>query len=212
MKVSTVACVFGALIAREVTGKNILDIGGGTGLLPLMIAQKNKNATIDSIEIDKDAYEQMAENFSLSPWKDRLKAYHGDFLNYNFSRKYELIISNPPFFQHHLQTKNTAVNLARHRDHLLNKISEIASGKAHVWLLLPEFEMKLTEGLFNQNGYYVNKCIAIKNFTNGNVLVKANCFTKEEKEIYEEKLVIRKDRDTYTSRFLQLLKDYYLHL
>src|SRR4051812_39995731 len=86
MKVTTDACAFGAWAASSIKNKNIpnvLDIGTGTGLLSLMIAQQ-VNASIDAIELDENTFEEAKENFSSSPWKGRMRAIHGDALTYNF--------------------------------------------------------------------------------------------------------------------------------
>src|SRR6478672_11745355 len=102
MKVCTDACIFGAWVSNTIAGRlhagNCLDIGTGTGLLALMAAQKS-TLHIDSIEIEKNAYVQAGENFSKSPWKDRIEIFHGDINAFSVTKKYDLIISNPPFFE-----------------------------------------------------------------------------------------------------------------
>src|SRR5262245_3491214 len=111
MKVTTDSCLFGAWVAsRESaarsspgTRRRILDIGGGTGLLALMLAQRT-NAFIDSIEIDKDAFQQAEENVKASPWSDRISLYHGDAREFSFQHKYQTIICNPPFYEKELKS------------------------------------------------------------------------------------------------------------
>ena len=100
MKVCTDACLFGAWIASEIAGnkiKSVLDIGAGTGLLSLMIAQ-GSDAHIDAVEIDNEAFLQAVENFKSSPWKDRLYARHCAIQVYDPGHRYDLIVSNPPFY------------------------------------------------------------------------------------------------------------------
>ena len=101
MKVCTDACLFGAwvankLVQNKITAKNILDIGCGTGLLSLMLAQKT-NAVIDSVEIDASAFDQAKQNISLSSWKEKIQLYHNSINNFEPLTRYDFIICNPPF-------------------------------------------------------------------------------------------------------------------
>eukprot|EP01136_Pigoraptor_vietnamica_P012822 Opistho-1_new@53158 len=98
MKVSTDACIQGAWtpIANDVV--HVLDIGTGTGLLSLMLAQRNSNIHIDAIELDADAARQAQENISASPWADRVDVMQGDVTAYQFAKQYDMVICNPPFF------------------------------------------------------------------------------------------------------------------
>src|SRR5205085_2984467 len=102
MKVSTDACIQGAWTPIEPFVKNVLDIGTGTGLLSLMVAQRNNHILIDAIELDENAAQQATENIHASPWGDRINIVNGDIRNYTFNRQYDLIICNPPFFQNSL--------------------------------------------------------------------------------------------------------------
>jgi tRNA1Val (adenine37-N6)-methyltransferase len=120
MKVTTDACLFGAWVAKEVGGQKsevetILDIGTGTGLLSLMLAQKT-NATIDSVEIDEAAAEQAQENANASLWKDRIFVMPGDAkdMAYTFCKNFDIIISNPPFYENELTSSDHQKNLAHH--------------------------------------------------------------------------------------------------
>ena len=107
MKVTTDSCVFGAWAAKQIKqleekpGK-VLDIGCGTGLLSLMIAQINKT-TIDAVEIEENAFQQANENISNSPWHDLIQTHHADILNFQPEVKYDCIITNPPFYENELK-------------------------------------------------------------------------------------------------------------
>ncbi|HLO81883.1 MAG TPA: methyltransferase, partial [Chitinophagaceae bacterium] len=117
-KVSTDACLFGAWTAKHCRpAVNILDIGAGTGLLMLMMAQQHE-ALIDGIEIEKDCAGQMRENLLSSPWKERLNGIEADVKIHPFEKKYDLIISNPPFYEKQLQAADTSKNLAWHSSEL----------------------------------------------------------------------------------------------
>ena len=106
MKVCTDSCLFGAWIAAKIAKryldpKRILDIGTGTGLLSLLLAQKT-DARIDAVEIAGEAFNQSKENFSASPWSEKITAYHADIKSWNAPSKYDLLICNPPFFENDL--------------------------------------------------------------------------------------------------------------
>ena len=142
MKVCTDSCVFGAWAANLANTKNrILDIGAGTGLLMLMLAQKSLSK-IDGIEIEPGCYQQLKSNLALSPWNDRLQAFEGDVRGYPFTEKYDFIISNPPFFSSDLLSKSGTNRIARHSLELnLHQLFRIVTGlltvDGHFALLLP---------------------------------------------------------------------------
>ncbi|MEP6616520.1 MAG: methyltransferase, partial [Ginsengibacter sp.] len=134
MKVCTDACVFGGWLANKMTiigrdSQNFLDIGTGTGLLSLMVAQKS-SVEIDAIEIEENAFVQARENFRSSPWSKVLHAIHGDVTTYPFRKKYDLIICNPPFYESDLRSPDDKKNQARHDeslrlDELVNVVSNL---------------------------------------------------------------------------------------
>jgi len=118
MKVGTDGVLLGAWTAVN-NAARILDIGTGTGLIALMLAQRS-NSMVDAVEIDNLAFVEARFNFEQSPWSDRLRAFYSDFLTFTTlpSASYDLIVSNPPFFIDSLKTKNAALSVARHNDAL----------------------------------------------------------------------------------------------
>lgn len=121
MKIGTDSVLLGAWTSIEYKANSILDIGAGTGILSLMMAQRSSAEIIDAIEIDDEAYEQCVENFENSPWADRLFCYHASLEEFvaEIDNKYDLIISNPPFFEGSLDRsdKNPRA-IARTNDYL----------------------------------------------------------------------------------------------
>jgi len=118
MKIGTDAVLLGAWVFLENEIDSILDVGSGTGIIALMLAQRSFALIIDAVEIDNDAYEQTVTNFENSNWGDRLYCYHSSFQNFadeiaEEDETYDLIISNPPFYTDEFEYKNDARNKAR---------------------------------------------------------------------------------------------------
>ena len=222
MKVTTDACLFGAWCASEIKETevkvvNALDIGAGTGLLSLMLAQQN-NIEIDAVEIDEKAALQASENFESSPWKNRLKIIHGNILNLPLPRKYDCIISNPPFYENELQSGNALRNTAHHShqlklEELLDIINEKLEDNGLFYLLLPFKRQAETERLLQQKNLFAVKEVWVYPSTQHapfRLLIKGAKKAPLQKVMY--RLDIKNDSGKYTSEFIALLKEYYLYL
>ena len=138
MKVGTDAVLLGAWSALDHTPKTILDIGAGTGILALMMAQRSSAELIDALEIDADAYEQCVHNFETSDWGDRLFCYHAsleEFVN-EIDDTYDLIISNPPFYTDSYKSGNEMRNKARFEEALpFEELLDLFTQIARSWLI-----------------------------------------------------------------------------
>lgn len=222
MKVCTDSCILGAFAAEQIalkklTPENILDIGGGTGLLSLMLAQKT-NAQIDAVEIQKNCFVQMSENFSASPWNHSVNAIQSDILQWNPGKKYDLIISNPPFFENDLKGSDYGKSIAMHDSGLrLNELlqcihSNIAEDGRFIVMIAANrreyFEQELSE-----NHASITSMLELKHragratfriIYSGNFASPANNYQTRELAIEDDK--------GYTNDFKNLLKDYYLNL
>src|ERR1044071_239510 len=118
MKVCTDACILGAWFAAKIPEySTVLDVGSGTGLLMMMLAQKTRSE-IYGIEIDLPSYKQLKENISQNKWKERLKVFPGDARTYAFPVKYDFIITNPPFFENDLPAETEREQVAKHSKQL----------------------------------------------------------------------------------------------
>lgn len=218
MKVCTDACILGAWFAAKVPEySTILDIGSGTGLLMLMIAQQN-NAEIHGIEIDLNAYKQLKENISQSKWKDRLKVLPGDARSYHFPLKYDFIISNPPFFENDLESESENEQLAKHSKQLtLSELVEAIDGnlEAHggFGVLLPFHRWEYFDRLANQKGFHLTEKLFVKQTPNHSYFRAILHYSRsKENFVPENELVIQISRDQYSEEFKELLKGYYLAL
>ena len=145
MKVTTDACLFGAWATNEMQGLNlahILDMGTGTGLLALMVAQKT-HASIDAVEIDPAAAEEAEENIKKSPWLDRIRLMQQDIRTFVPGKLYDVIICNPPFYENELASENVKKNLAHHNTEwslreVFDNIYRLLNAKGTFFLLLTE--------------------------------------------------------------------------
>ena len=219
MKVCTDACLFGAWIAQYISTKklvanSVLDIGTGTGLLSLMLAQKVGTAMIDAIEIDPETVQQAAHNFALSPWGNRLNSIEGDVKNISTPNKYSLIISNPPFFEHDLKSTVRSRNVALHDTSLtLSELSFsvrenlLEGGKFAV--LLPFHRSTYFEQLAKDNGLFLEHKVLVRQTDKHDYFRAMQLFGRTEVSTAESELSIKVNGE-YTDEFVEILSDYYL--
>ncbi len=219
MKVCTDACLFGAWVAKQFEKDQphrILDIGTGTGLLPLMLAQK-LGGTIETIEIDEGAYLQASDNISKSKWIERINLIHADVRQYNFMHPFDLIMSNPPFYENDLLTAKAISNMAKHDETLtLEALLSIAALHLSVdgsFAALVPYDRAayFTSAAANFNLFLFN-IAHVKQSTNHRYFRSMIVFKKYPSLNINEKELSIKDGDNYTTDFTELLKDYYLYL
>lgn len=221
MKVCTDACLLGAWTAKKInidhkTADTILDVGTGTGLLALMLAQKT-TADIDAIELNTEAAAQAQENVESSPWADRIHVHQGDVINFEPVKKYDLVISNPPFFENDLQSAIVAKNEAMHSITLtLEDLSKVisanlkADGLASV--MLPFAREEFFKIVAQSTGLYPQEILKVRQTPRHSFFRSLFLLSKDKQEVIEEELVIKDEKANYTPEFLDLLQDYYLKL
>lgn len=216
MKVTTDACIQGAWTPLTFEAKRILDIGTGTGLLALMLAQKPSGTTIKGVELDYKAARQAEQNFRSSPWAERLSVEFTDIKEYTATVKYDLIISNPPFFNNSLQGPNAEKNRARHTEtlsyeELFNAIDRNLTDNGLASVLLPCPETELWGKLVTENGWHIHQLLQIKDNDNAPIKRMVFLFGRMSPNIRQSQLlVIKKTDGAYTDIFKQLLGPYYL--
>lgn len=216
MKVGTLACILGAHAFND-NPRRILDIGTGTGLLSLMMAQRFPDARIEAIEIEESAFRQAKTNIQKSPWRERIEVCHQDFLAFSPSAKYDLIISNPPFFEKHLTSPDEKINLARHNvqlpfDKLIEKLNELLEVDGIFYVLLPLFEMNKLEKLALTNSLFAANKLHILNQPGKSPKAVICGFSMNNTGTVSSQLAIKNTDNEYSREFKELLKAFYLHL
>jgi len=194
-----------------------LDIGCGSGLLSIMVAQRFPNINICAVDIIETVLENAKFNLSNSPFSNSFQTINGDYLQTNFKNTYDLIICNPPFFKNHLKSPNDFKNSYLHNDsmpfeNLVEKTTTLMNSKSMFWILLPPYQMSILESISIQNNLSIFKKIEI--FSHSNKLFRLiYCFTKENySEPIEEKLILFDTNKNMTEEFRSLMAEYYLNL
>ena len=223
MKVCTDACLFGAWAAADAqiqTAKNILDIGSGTGLLSLMLAQQTA-AHITAIEIEADAFQQTKANFDLSPWKERLDVIHNsiqDYASNNNQNLFDCIITNPPFYEQDLNSPDNAKNLASHStalpwDELVKSVATLLQENGAWFVLVPTLRAYTMQKLALMNGLQLSEeCLMYNDAKHLPIRAMLKFLKQKEAVIQRKKIIIKNADQSYTAEFSSYLKDYYLHL
>jgi tRNA1Val (adenine37-N6)-methyltransferase len=219
MKVCTDACVLGAWADVGVGGR-LLDIGTGTGLLALMVAQRNASAQIDGVEIDDAAFGQAVDNVTDSPFADRVRVHHQSIQAFaalvTNKQQYDRILTNPPFYTNQLRSPDMAVNRALHTDDLpfgdlLSAVRQLLRPDGQWWVLLPPHEMTQLTTLAQSNGLYPFHQLDLRHHAQKPVFRQVAGFSFTEKPVELHALAVYEiDGRTYTDAFRNLLRDYYL--
>lgn len=217
MKVGTDAVLLGSWIEPR-DAQRILDVGTGTGLIALMLAQKSE-ALIDAVDIDEGAYRQARENFLLSPWFFQLTPIHAAFQDFAANSKYgyDLIVSNPPYFHHASKPTGEARTAARHTDQLayedlIEGVKKLLHPNGRFCVILPFKEGMDFLDLAQQRGLFCQRLARIKTKPG-----------KPEKRIMiefgfrfgvmtEEEIVIQEEDNTFSAQYIRMTEDYYINL
>jgi tRNA1Val (adenine37-N6)-methyltransferase len=219
MKVCTDACILGAWFAQKTPAwSRVLDIGSGTGLLMLMLAQKHKGE-IRGIELDLDAYRQLKDNIGQSPWKQMLKVFPGDVRSFSFTGKFDFIITNPPFFEGDLAAASTAANIAKHSKELtlaelLAVIDANLSPEGSFGILLPYHrEAEFAALASDRYRFYLREKLLVRQTPKHDFFRSILYFSRfRESFSPTSELIIQESEGVYTPEFVDLMKDYYLYL
>jgi tRNA1Val (adenine37-N6)-methyltransferase len=221
MKVCTDACIQGAYTARylnrnKTTVPAILDIGAGTGLLSLMLAQQT-SSLITAIELDPEAAKQATRNFIDSPWASRLQLTETDIRKLPADQHFDFIITNPPFYEAALKSGHSKKDQAMHATNLsyqdlLQAINKLLSAAGEVSVLLPFQEFDDFLKLAEQSGLHLKQRLNIRQTTRHNYFRSVGIFCRDATSITLHELSIHDESRNYTSDFVDLLQPYYLYL
>ena len=219
MKVGTDGILLGAWTPFDHKPCSILDVGAGTGLISLMLAQRSKADTIDAIEIDESAYEECVDNFERSDWSDRLFCYHASFLEFvaEIDDQYDLIVSNPPFYDDDFKTGDDQRFLARFSDalpmkHLLFGVSKLLSRSGVFSAIIPFKEEDKFLDYAKEVGLYPSQILRTKGRPNSKIKRSLLSLSFLESEVEINELIIETDRHNYTTEFKALTSDFYLNM
>lgn len=220
MKVGTDGVLLGSWTSIENNPFSILDIGTGTGIIALMLAQRSHAEQIDALEIDEDAYEQATDNFENSPWNDRLFCFHAGLDEFveEPEDEYDLIVSNPPFYSEDYKSSNDQRDLARFQDampfeDLIEAAALLLSENGIFSAIIPFKEEEKFLTLANEYELYPLKITRVKGTPTTEIKRSLLAFSRNLTIDFPiDELVIETARHIYTPEYIALTKDFYLKM
>lgn len=217
MKINTDAVLLGALTNLEET-KRILDIGTGTGVIALMLAQRNHEAFFDAIDIDATAFEKSSLNFANSLFHERLKAHHAGFLEFfdtHPALKYDLIISNPPYFLNALQSPKEKRNLSKHTNEqffmdLMRVANHHLNDSGRMEIIVPVDISLMLQELAPDYHLYPQHCYKIRSYPDKATIRHIISFSKSNNQDLEFKdFSIYAQQGVHSMQYRAALKDFF---
>lgn len=226
MKIGTDGVLLGAWTSVDNNPFSIIDIGAGTGIITLMLAQRSFAENIEAIEIDADAYEQCVENFEASDWGDRLFCFHAGLDEFvdeyatedtDNDELYDLIVSNPPFYSEEVSSGNEARDMARQNqslpfDELLTGVSKLLSVNGVFSTIIPFKEEESVVAIAKSVGLLPKRITRVKGNPTSEIKRSLLEFHRSKKSIETNELIIEEKRHQYTQEYINLTKDFYLKM
>ena len=220
MKIGTDGVLLGAWTPIEKNPYSILDIGTGTGIIALMLAQRSTAEQIDALEIDEDAYEQATDNFENSPWNDRLFCFHAGLDEFveDPEDEYDLIVSNPPFYSEDYKSSNEQRDLARFQDampfeDLIEAAALLLSENGIFSVIIPFKEEEKFIDLCAEVELFPLKVTRVKGIPTSEIKRSLLAFSRNETSNFPiDELIIEIARHIYTPEYIALTQDFYLKM
>lgn len=222
MKVGTDGVLLGTWAHAGNNTSKILDIGTGCGLISIIMAQRNPYAEIHGIEIDSGAVEEATENVSASPWYNRIKIIQSDILKYDTEKKYDIIVSNPPFFANSLISPDGARTLARHcaslpLDKLFESVSKLLEVEGKFSFIFPADRITEIESSIESHNMKLTRMCKVYPTTTHTTPKRLLCEcmhrnSRTENTCKMENLSIEISRHQYTDEYIALTRDFYLNM
>jgi tRNA1Val (adenine37-N6)-methyltransferase len=214
MKISTDAVMLGAL-AKTSSPKEILDIGTGTGVIALMLAQRYAGAKIQAVEIDPQAATQASENFRANVFSDRMKLWEGRFQDFQTPQQYDLIVSNPPYFPDHLKSSDAQRKLALHTDELsfddlLGKVEVLLTEAGKFWLILPPRQMQDFQEKAKKFGLFLEAKFTLQDKPGMRIQREICAFSRTEAEFETTAIFIKNEDGSPHESYARLVSGFLL--
>ncbi|WP_310594481.1 methyltransferase [Flavobacterium sp.] len=220
MKIGTDGVLLGAWAPVEQNPFSILDIGTGTGIIALMLAQRSTAQQIDALEIDEQAYEQATDNFENSPWNDRLFCFHAglDEFMKEPEDEYDLIVSNPPFYAEDYKTNNDQRDLARFQDalpfeDLIEAADLLLSENGILAVIIPFKEEDRFLAIAKEFELYPTRITRVKGTPTAEIKRSLLALSRNKTTLFSiDELTIEIGRHEYTPEYIALTQDFYLKM
>ncbi|XLS29664.1 tRNA1(Val) (adenine(37)-N6)-methyltransferase [Flavobacteriaceae bacterium M23B6Z8] len=219
MKVGTDGVLLGAWTPVEHQPFSILDIGAGTGLIALMLAQRTHAEIIDALEVNPDSYEQCVENFEASSWNDRLFCYHASLEEFvqEVDDTYDLIVSNPPFYTETYTSGDKARDIARQQqsmppEELFHAVSKLLAPNGVFSIIIPYKDQDHILQIASQYALYSFKITNVRGTPQSAFKRSLLAFSHQQREIEKTTLTIETERHKYTNEYCDLTRDFYLKM
>lgn len=222
MKIGTDGVLLGAWCSLKHKPNAILDVGTGTGVIALQLAQRSLAETIDAVEVDENAYEQAVENFENSDWSDRLFCYHSSFEEFakemaEEEEEYDLIVSNPPFYSDNYTSQDLARSKARFTaflsfENLILSAVRILASEGLFAVIIPFKEEPVFTALAQKYGLKLCRKCAVKGTPEAEIKRSLLEYGFHKENLIEEELTIELSRHQYTDEYKNLVKDFYLKI